>query len=289
MVHIIICTLGNSLTEKFLIVLSTDHMALISKYKMDKFVIKKATPSPSSETLDDTATTKRPCPSANEIQKKKSYKQNLRYNPEWKTRWTWMVYTTEQEGGMLCTFCKKYGKPPVQARGAWVSRPVSNWVKATELLDKHQKSEWHKASVEAQALADSARIHGSVVEQMVIASNEEKRKNHEVMKQLIRSVYFLVRNRIPHTTTFQDLVTLQIDNGNQQLRVHQNTSPANATYLSTATTSELLNSISYCIENQLLDRLNSSQYFFLMGDEVLTWLRRRSCQYVRGGWRKAKL
>ena len=133
--------------------------------------------------------------------------------------WTWMVYTTEQEGGMLCTFCKKYGKPPVQARGAWVSRPISNWVKATELLDKHQKSEWHKASVEAQVLADSARVHGSVVEQMVIASNEEKRKNREVMKQLIRSVYFLVRNPIPHTTTFQDLVTLQIDNRNQRNRL----------------------------------------------------------------------
>ncbi len=56
-----------------------------------------------------------------------------------------MVYN-EQEGGMFCTPCQKYGKPPVQARGAWVTRPISNWVKATELLSKHENSEWHLGS-----------------------------------------------------------------------------------------------------------------------------------------------
>ena len=47
---------------------------------------------------------------------------------------------------MFCSVCKKYGKPPVQARGAWVQCPVANWVKATELLNKHEKSEWHKVA-----------------------------------------------------------------------------------------------------------------------------------------------
>ena len=84
-----------------------------------------------------------------------------------------MLYN-EQEGGMFCTPCQKYGKPPVQAHGAWVTRPISNWVKATELLSKHERSEWHLASVEAQALAESARCdHGDVIEQIVSASNEE--------------------------------------------------------------------------------------------------------------------
>ena len=50
--------------------------------------------------------------------------------------------------GMVCIVCKAYGKVPVQARGAWVTRPVSNWVKATALLKKHDKSEWHVAAVE---------------------------------------------------------------------------------------------------------------------------------------------
>ena len=61
----------------------------------------------------------------------KSYKKNLKYNVEWKVKWKWMVYD-EQEGGMFCTPCQKYCKPPAQARGAWVTRPISNWVKTTE-------------------------------------------------------------------------------------------------------------------------------------------------------------
>ncbi len=37
---------------------------------------------------------------------------------------------------MLCSICKEHGKVQVQARGAWVTRPVSNWVKATSLFKK---------------------------------------------------------------------------------------------------------------------------------------------------------
>ena len=79
-------------------------------------------------------------------------------------------------GGMVCTCCKNYGKPPVAAPGAWISHPI-NWVKATELPDKHAKSEWHVASVEAQVLADSARKSGDVVERMVAAFEMERKKN----------------------------------------------------------------------------------------------------------------
>ncbi len=85
------------------------------------------------------------------------------------------------------------------------------------------------------------------------ATSEEKRKNRELIKQLIRSVYFLVRNRIPHTTTFESLIALQIDNGNSQLESHLNLCPANATYMSKITVAELLKSISHFIkENKFL-------------------------------------
>ena len=74
--------------------------------------------------------------------KMRQYKSKLKYNPEWGTKWRWMEYD-EHKGGMFYSICKKYGKQPVVARGVWVSRPVNNWVKATELLSKHAKSEWH--------------------------------------------------------------------------------------------------------------------------------------------------
>ena len=83
----------------------------------------------------------------------RQYKSSLKYNPDWKAKWHWIKYD-EDKDGMFCTFCKKHGKPPAVACGAWTSRPVNNWVKATELLKKHEQSDWHLASVEAIALAE---------------------------------------------------------------------------------------------------------------------------------------
>lgn len=87
--------------------------------------------------------------------------------------------------GMVCTVCKTYEKVPVQARGAWVTRPVDNWVKATTLLNNHEKSEWHLAAVEKRGLNQSAQKHGDVVDIIVTASEEEKKQNRELMKKLI--------------------------------------------------------------------------------------------------------
>lgn len=80
------------------------------------------------------------------------------------------------------------------------------------------------------------------------------------MKKLTRSLYFLVKHRMPHTTTFEDLIMLQIDNGSEKLETHLSTCPSNAAYLSKATTNELLNSISHCIEESILTRLKSGQF-----------------------------
>ncbi len=76
-----------------------------------------------------------------------------------------------------------------------------------------------------------------------------------------------VKHRMPHTATFEDLIMLQIDNGSERLETHQLTSPADAKYISKATTTELLNSISHCIEQVLLTRLQSSRFFSLMSDK----------------------
>ena len=53
----------------------------------------------------------------------------------------------------------------MQARGAWGTRHVCNWVKATTLLQKHEKLDWHLAAVEKQALSLAVMDHGNVAEQ----------------------------------------------------------------------------------------------------------------------------
>ena len=224
--------------------------------KMDKFVTRK-------RVNDHEVSSQQP---PGKKSKMKSYKSNLRYDPGWRVNYPWIEYDSKSKG-MLCSVCKVHGKVPVQSRGAWVSRPVSNWVKATSLLSKHDKSDWHVAAMEKRALSLSLTEQGTVIEQIVAASEEEKKENRELMKNLIRSLYFLVKFHIPHTTTFDSLITLQVDNGNVKLQTHRNTCPQNATYESYTTIVELLSSISEIIKQNLLASLKSSEYYSLMADE----------------------
>ena len=193
-------------------------------------------------------------------------KKNLTYDASWKKKQSWMNYDSTLKG-MVCTVCKVYGKVPVQAGGAWVTRPVKNWVKATTLLAKHKQSEWHLAAIEKRVLSQSAEEHGDVMELIVTASEEEKKQNRELIKKLSRSLYFLVKHHIPHTTTFEGLITLQIENGDMKLKAHRETCPRNATYESYSTTVELLASISKTLENSILDSFKASLYYSVMADE----------------------
>ena len=86
--------------------------------------------------------------------------------------------------------------------GVSVSHPINNWVKATELLAKHDKAEWQLASVEAQALTEKAKKSGDVVERMLATAKIKRKSNRELRKKLVRSLYFLVKHRMPHTTVF---------------------------------------------------------------------------------------
>ncbi len=173
---------------------------------MDKFVIRKPTKRASADCVHDSDTELQPPEKVAAVSsestrpsgkmKMHTYKGKLTYDAGWKKKHPWMDYDTQLKG-MVCTVCKVYGKAPVQARGAWVTRPVDNWVKATALLTKHEKSDWHLAAVEKRALSQSAEEHGDVVEQIVRASDEEKKQNCETVKKLIRSLYFLVKHHIP--------------------------------------------------------------------------------------------
>ena len=88
--------------------------------------------------------------------------------------------------GMVCSVYTSFGKVSVQAKGAWVTQRVCNWVKGTSLLAKHGKSDWHKAALEKQKLSLLTGKHGGVVEQIISASEEDKRHNRDFIKKLIR-------------------------------------------------------------------------------------------------------
>ena len=83
--------------------------------------------------------------------------------------------------GMVCTVCEVYEKVPVQAKGAWVTRPVNNWAKATTLLANHEKSEWHLSAVERRAFSQSAEKRSDVPNGLDKSSEETNFKNNTTL------------------------------------------------------------------------------------------------------------
>ncbi len=181
----------------------------------------------------------------------RSYKDNLSYDPKWKKQYPWIEYNSCFNGMGVFNLYILWQSSCTKAKGAWVTRPVCNWVKAISLSAKHDKSEWHKAALEKQKLSLLTEKHGNVAQQITSVTEEDSRHNRDVIKKLIRSLYFLMKHYIPHTTTFEGLVALQIENGNLELRDHRDNSPRNATYQSYATIVDLLSSISKILERNL--------------------------------------
>ena len=96
---------------------------------------------------------------------------------------------------------------------------------------------------------------------------ERRQRNRGVLLKLLRSVYFLVKNRIPRTTTYTQLVELQVANGDQLLEQHINQHPLNAQYTSRFSATMLIEAIDTWLERRLLQSLKSSQCFTIMADE----------------------
>ena len=130
-----------------------------------------------------------------------------RYLKRWESDFHWLEYDEDLQGA-FCKHCKKWGKSNAKNCGTWITKPFSNWKKATEKMKEHAESEGHLFACQTEAAATSALCEGSVLQQMHRLEESERVKNRLAIKCFLRCTHFLARNHIAHTTNFGDLVIL---------------------------------------------------------------------------------
>lgn len=90
----------------------------------------------------------------------------------------------------------------------------TDWNHGTGPLKKHEASKWHQDATTA-AIAEQAEKGKSVLELQCASAAKEAaertQRNRDVLLKLSRSVYFLAKNRIPHLTTYLQLVELLLE------------------------------------------------------------------------------
>ena len=199
------------------------------------------------------------------------YKSRLTYRKEWEQKYPW-VYCNDVKEGMFCKLCQKRGNPPSTARGAWTTRGIRDWNHATEQLKEHSLSKWHRDALIHARMAEQGEQQSVLQLQCSAAAKEAEEKkvrNRAIILKLLRSIYFLAKNRLPLTTTFDQVVQLQIANGDELLQQHVEEGPRNAQYTSKFSAVMLLEAIDTWLDRKLVESLNSSSYFSVLADECV--------------------
>ena len=116
-------------------------------------------------------------------------------------------------------------------------------------------------------MAKEAKRRGNVLEQQISTQEvAEKARNRIVLKKLFKCVYFLVKHKIAHTTTFAPLVDLLMECGDQDLKqFFEQDARKNAQYRSTTAISELIQAINTYLESKNLRRGKKKPILFYHG------------------------
>ena len=115
-------------------------------------------------------------------------------------------------------------------------------------------------------------INQSFINQLRSFANEKSISDKDVMVKLFDAAYFLFRNEIAHTTNWEPLIKLlgRMDFSGRIQKFVDNR-PRNATYQSTTSVTQILESISFALDEQIVSDLKISlhkfNFFSIMADE----------------------
>ena len=156
---------------------------------------------------------------------------------------------------MFCSLCMKYNKQPFNC-DTWNTTPCTRY--RLQSIISHDGCAAHCDSVKLEA-ETAATVN--ITEAIQLPEVPEKG-----MEQAFSCLYFLVKQRIPHTNNFELLLDLL---GHLGITVKSNIQVAkNTTYTSHKALHEMLVCLSEVIENHMLKKMRKSDHFSLMFDET---------------------
>ena len=223
----------------------------------------------SSEEEREIPPTKKLCisePSKKQLKYRTATVSSRKYQKRWEKDFTWLEYDADCEGA-FCKVCKTSGKSLERTGGVWITKPFTNWKKATERMKTHANSDVHSRAIQT-ALAYQTSLHeGSVIQQLQCLSEQERIRNRAAVKSFIRCAHFLARQHIPHTTNFDKLVDLVVSCGGEHLKQFMDRTGKNAVYTSHVAVVEFMEALGIWVEESLLKRLRQASCFSIMADE----------------------
>ena len=182
---------------------------------------------------------------------------NAKQAPTFRHAWLkgrqWLKFIAGK--GMLCELCIKHDKRPFN-RETWNTIPCTRY--RLQSITMHERSAAHHDSVTLDLAAAATPTISQAIQLPEVPARG--------IEQAFSCLYFLVKQRIPHTTNFEPLLDLLHLMGiPTKADIHVT---KNATYTSNKSIQEMLYCISEVIESKILNDLCESEHFSLMFDET---------------------
>ena len=108
-----------------------------------------------------------------------------RYSKEWNETFPWLELDENLQGS-FCKLCKKGGRSLQKTGGAWITKPLTDWKKATQKMKPYSKRKVHLLPCQLGMEADKARKEGAIISQLQQNVGEQQRlQNRKAIKALI--------------------------------------------------------------------------------------------------------
>ena len=209
---------------------------------------------------------------------------------QWLQSFPWLVYSKQTDGG-FCLPCVLFAPSVYHGSnpGVLVTRPLTNFKKALEMLHKHTDKEHHKvAIVRAEEFEGSMSGQQSDIQQRMSKSLAERiLTNRQKLSSIMKTILFCGRQNIAlrgHRDSALDierdvddsqnhgkfvaLLNFRIDAGDSVLEQHLSTAARNATYTSNTIQKQIISILADQVIQSIISRVKAAKWFSAIADEV---------------------
>ena len=208
---------------------------------------------------------------------------------QWLQSFPWLVYSKQTDGG-FCLPCVLFAPSGYHGSnpGVLVTRPLTNFKKALEMLHKHTDKEHHKvAIVRAEEFERSMSGQQPDIQQRMSKSLAERISTNRQKLSIMKTILFCGRQNIAlrghrdsaldierdvddlqNHGNFVALLNFRIDAGDSVLEQHLSTAARNATYTSNTIQKQIISILADQVIQSIISRVKAAKCFSVIADEV---------------------
>ena len=213
------------------------------------------------------------------------------FQHRWLEVFPWLVYSKKVNGG-FCLPCVLFASCTVyhgSSPGVLVSRPLTSFKKALELLRKHATTEHHKTALvradEFKRTITNPEIN--IAQRLNRAMADRISMNRQKLSSIMKTVELCGRQNIPlrghrdsaldrerdvmgieNHGNFVALLNFRIDAGDAVLRDHLSTAARNATYTSNTIQNQIIQVLADQVRCHVINKVKEAKWFTVVADEV---------------------